>query len=709
MKLSSKQIEIIEAHSDMSVFLHGPAGSGKTTAGIERLNYLVENGVEGREILLLFPQRNLGARYQKYIKQPSFPGSSLPVTATYSGLAKRLISLFWPTIVQIIPEFSSNKQPTFLTLESSLYFLARIVDPLISEEGFFSTVTIQRNRLYSQILDNLNKSAIHAFPHTEIAQRLISAWIGDPTQELIYEQAQVAANNFRKYCYQENLLDFSLQIELFNNMVADLPLLLSHLQNQFNHLVYDNIEEDIPIAHDLVKKLLPELSSSLIIYDEDAGYRSFLGASPESGYQLSSLCDTVVHISQSFTSSSAFDDFNSRLNRAIENRPLVSSKPDRDDLFSIHYQPYYPQMASWIASEIRQLLDNDVKPDQIVVLAPFLSDSLRFILARELESQQIPYASHRPSRALRDEPVTQCLLTLSALAHPDWEVHPSAYELARAFIQAFKGLDLTRAYLLSRAVLRTKSKISQPGNLANFEDLDPDLQNRITYIIGSQYQQTCDWLSSYMEQSPLALDHYLSRLFGELLTRPDFGFHNDLTKGRITSQIIDSFNKFRKTAGDVLQLAPQESGHEYYRMVKFGVLANQYLRDWTEVPTDKVFLAPAYTFLLNNRPTEYQFWLDIGSRGWYERIYQPLTNPHVLHRSWPVGKKWTDAEETDLNAITLKCLATGLIRRCRKKVFGCLTETDERGYEQTGMLIQSLNRVILQNHALSQIREVRDE
>ena len=128
-------------------------------------------------------------------------------------------------------------------------------------------------------------------------------------------------------------------------------------------------------------------------------------------------------------------------------------------------------------------------------------------------------------------------------------------------------------------------------------------------------------------------------------------------------------------------------------MVKTGVLANQYLRSWTEAPPGKVLLAPAYTFLLYNKAVDFQFWLDIGSRGWYERIYQPLTNPHVLHRGWNMGDLWTDVEETQLNITTLTCLTTGLIRRCKTAIYGCLTETDERGFEQKGLLLQSLNSI----------------
>lgn len=114
-------------------------------------------------------------------------------------------------------------------------------------------------------------------------------------------------------------------------------------------------------------------------------------------------------------------------------------------------------------------------------------------------------------------------------------------------------------------------------------------------------------------------------------------------------------------------------------------------------------MSPAYTFLLSNKPAVYQFWLDVGSRGWYERIFQPLTNPHVLHRDWEIGRPWRDIEEVALARKNLVCLSNGLIYRCKKGIFFCLTDTDDRGFEQKGLLIQSLNKVMTQLRSLENI------
>lgn len=107
-------------------------------------------------------------------------------------------------------------------------------------------------------------------------------------------------------------------------------------------------------------------------------------------------------------------------------------------------------------------------------------------------------------------------------------------------------------------------------------------------------------------------------------------------------------------------------------------------------------MAPAYTFLMRNRAVDYQFWLDIASQGWHERIYQPLTHPYVLNRTWPLDRYWTDLDEVETGQETLYRLMIGLMRRCRKQVFLGLSELSESGYENEGLLLRVLQRVYQQ-------------
>lgn len=133
-------------------------------------------------------------------------------------------------------------------------------------------------------------------------------------------------------------------------------------------------------------------------------------------------------------------------------------------------------------------------------------------------------------------------------------------------------------------------------------------------------------------------------------------------------------------------------------MVAQGIIADQYLPRWTMIDEEAVLLAPAYTFLMSNRPVDYQFWLNVGGRGWSERLYQPLTNPYVLTVDWPEGKQWTDFDEVEVGQEALYRLVTGLVHRCRKGIYLGFSELGEQGYEQRGELLQAVQRMLMRLH-----------
>jgi hypothetical protein len=512
---------------------------------------------------------------------------------------------------------------------------------------------------------------------------------------------------FRQYCLTHNLLDFSLQLEVFRDYLWPAPACRAYLLDTYRHLLMDNIEEDTPVTHDLVREWISHAKSALLVFDHSAGYRRFLGADPEGAFSLKDMCDTRVVFDHSFVTSPQVRSLGYHLTRALDLPASQSGLTQievltagdveiasQDPLAALtySYHRFYPQMLDWVAGEIASLVHaHGVPPGEITVLAPYLSDALRFSLSFRLEASGIPVRSHRPSRSLREEPAARCLITLACLAHPSWGIHPARFDLAYALVQAIQGMDLVRAQLLAEIVYRKREGVPV---LSPFERIKSEIQDRITYRFGELYEGLRMWLDDSMQSPQIELDHFLSRLFGELLSQPGYGFHASYMAGEVTANLVESIQKFRWSAGDALAQEGTPLGREYILMVQQGVIAAQYVRSWQGIEEDAVQLAPAYTFLMSNRPVEIQFWLDVGSRGWFERLYQPLTQPYVLSRHWRTGQLWTDSEELESSSQGMQRLVSGLLRRCRSHVYLGLSELGEQGFEQRGPLLRALNRVL---------------
>ena len=685
--LTPDQLAVVERPLTSHLFLHGPAGTGKTTAGVERLRRLVSQGVPGDSILVLTSHRILQDPYLDVINPPQAepPGDTLP--ATMSGLAWRVCQLFWALAAPLAGFAHPESPPVYLNVETSQYYMAYVVRPLLAE-GYFESVTIDRPRIYAQILDDLNKSATVGFPHTEIGSRLESAWVGDPSQRRVYAEVQECATRFRQFCLDHNLLDYSLLTDVFSNYLWPDPQVRSYLTSTYRHLIYDNVEEGVPRDHDAIREWLPHFQSALLICDDGGGYRRYLGADAATGEALSAVCDEQVAFGESFVISEPV----SRLIDSLS-RPDAPSEiaPDTSPVEVVPAR-FVPEMVGTVVAQVAALIgDQGLPPSEIVILAPLLSDALRFAVTSRLEAAGIAWRTLRPSRPLHAEPASQVLLTLAALAHPHWNNRPSKYDVAYAFMFCF-GMDLVRAQMLAEIVYREKDL-----SLSPFDRIREDMRDRITFTFGDRYSALQDWLLEYRAGMPLPLDVFLQKLYNDVLSQPGFGFHRGIDAARIATSLIESIRSFR------LAIEPSfvhldhpnfDFGLEYLNMLLDGVLPALYLEAWRTANANAVLVAPAYSFLLMNRPATVQFWLDAGSSAWYEGLAQPLTQPYVLTREWPVGRQWTFADAEAMDTQLMTQLISGLLHRCRRKIVLAISNWSESGFEQRGPMLRLFQRVL---------------
>lgn len=708
-----------------TLFLSGPFGAGKTTAAIERVLWLLrQERVRGDQILVLVPQRSLRQPYQEALRSSELPAGTLVHVTTAASLARSSVALYWPLAAREAGFTDPHREPTFLNLETTQYHMAGLVERA-AQQGEFDAIRLQRSRIVSQVLDNLNKAALHGFSLEETYSRLESTI---PPGEKMVARLNVLrtgrriSQEFRQLCLQESLVDYSLQMQIFLQVILENKWCRTHLFRSFRHLIFDNAEEETYAAQELVRRWLPQLESALIVCEEDGGYRAFLGADSRNAERMVRYTEKRIQLRRSFVAASGCSALTGRINRAVKGQVMNSRDEGAEGVseprgvcpivMPDHTHRYFPQMIEWAVGSIEQLVKEEgVAPGEIAVLAPFVSDALRFSLLSRLEERGIPAISHRPSRALNAEPAVRTLLTLAALAHPIWQRRPPRSDVALALESAIAPLDPVRASVLAQAAYSDKEDAD--GVLTAFEDLRGDVQNRVSFAAGELYEGLRRWLADYRAESEFSpLDRFFARIFGEKLSQPGFGFHEQPDAARMADQLARSARNFRWAVGG-RPFAPDggeqdgsdpesplssrlvDTGRAYIELVESGALGALYVPAWT-VKDDAVFIAPAYTFLMRNRAVDVQFWLDIGAEGWWQRIYQPLTHPYVLSRNWPRDRNWGDSEETRNRLESLRCLLIGLLRRTRRSVYLGLSEYGERGMEQRGPLLNLLNRVQVQ-------------
>ena len=73
------------------------------------------------------------------------------------------------------------------------------------------------------------------------------------TTDPLHDAALGVAQSYRQICLEKGLLDFSLQIELFNNVLMKNEIYTDYLRDKFRYLIVDNAEENYPIVMDFVE------------------------------------------------------------------------------------------------------------------------------------------------------------------------------------------------------------------------------------------------------------------------------------------------------------------------------------------------------------------------------------------------------------------------------------------------------------------------
>jgi superfamily I DNA/RNA helicase len=697
--------------STTKLFLSGPYGSGKTEYAVQRLLWLLSRErVRGDDILVLLPQRTIAQPYYRALRGAGIPAGSPPRIATVAGLAREAVALYWPLLSTVTGFANPRKEPTFLNFESAQYHMERLVGEAIANSEF-DAIRVDKNRIIIQILENLNTSALHGFTIDEAYARLEqSVPLGESRTGQInaLRSARTISHKYRALCLEGSLVDFSLMIELFYQHALNNEWSRVHLFRSHRHIIYDNIEESNAVAHDLIAAWMPNLESALLVMDEDAGYRQMLGADPTNAQKLAELCERTIRLISTPDIAPLLESTARRVDQALRGhlRARDNAAPTTNETLLTAFQMpersfrFYPQMIRWTTEQVARLIQQEgVAPGQIAIVAPFVSDALRFSIQHGLAERGIPSTSHRPSRALEDEPAVRCLLTLAALAHPDWGIRPPTADVTHAIEVSIPDLDPIRANVLSSIVYPPRRSLIE---LTSFDNINTAMQERITFVAGEAYQRLRDWLYAYRSSGELLpLDQFFARLFGELLSQPGFGFHNDYDAARVANQLVQSARNFRwaleEAEGAAAALDPGLAvrlGKNYLELVNSGVVGALYIPGW-QIPDDAVFLAPAYSFLMRNRMVDVQFWLDIGSNGWWERLYQPLTHPHVLSRNWPANQPWTDFDEFQARQETMRRIILGLIRRTRREIYLGISDIGESGMEQRGPLINLVNQLLV--------------
>ena len=668
-----------------TTFLIGPAGTGKSTALQQRLLQLLQDE-PAYTILILVAEEDDGERFLEFLHQhDAGPYADLKI-ATYGRLAREMVSLFWPLVARPAGFSRPFQPPAFLSYDLAQLLMWRIVRPM-RDAGAFADLPLRPQQIVSQLLDTLNRAALNRLTLGEAYTRQLQTWAGEAEQARNLQDAGRAAHQFREHCRRHSLLDLSLTVHTFDTEVVDHPEFHRYFAERFRHLMVDNVEEQTPAGQHFVAALMDTSETTVIAYDAGGGYKRFLAADPHGARRFHKLSTKTVRFEQTFTTATSLTHLSNQVENYLmpagEKKPVERASEAIIDVVSGRYRREMVQRLT----DVLKPIQSEVAAREIAIVTPYLDEGLHYTLNQALQKAKIPSRLLRRRASPRDRPRVRAWLTWMALANPEWEVTPTAYDVAEALTLSMANLDAARAKLLTEALYRPK----QPA-LSSVAELADGIQERVGRNRVTMVEDLRRWLAEEGNGQPP--DIFLHRLFNEVLAQRPYQPEPDAAGAAICEWLVRTASRLRESAPRLELTTLAHVGRAFMASVNQG-LVTAYPPELGEPPDpDGVLISTIYGYLLAGRPVRVQVWLDAAANGWWDIPRQPLSNAFVLAQSWPPGELWTMETEFRVRDELLSRLVRGLTARCSDGVILATSDLDRRGQRQDGRLWHALRPIL---------------
>jgi hypothetical protein len=680
IRQTAEQTAAIQA--GQSSFLLGPAGTGKSTALRYRLLNLLESGEPAYTHLVLIAEPEHEPSFLETIHESGLgPYAELQIT-TYNNLARQMTTIFWPLVARAAGFTKPFQPPTFLTYDLAQLLMWRIVTPMLAD-GAFSDLRLRPQQIISQVLDTLNRAALNGLSLEEAIQRQMSTWSGERDHLIHLKDAAEAARQFRKSCLENNLLDLSLVVQVFDTQLVKHPEFRRYFSERFRHLLVDNVEEQTPAGQNFVESLMDTTQTTAIVYDAGGGYKRFLAADPLGANRFRELCQQEISFEKSFTTSPPLI----RLSNLVENYLAGTKKPAGDAeqaILEIVTGRYRREIITGLMPPLLRLMAEGVEASEISIIAPYLDGALRYSLAKEMKRVGIPYFLLRRRSSPRDEPQIRAWLTWLMIGHPNWEIQPSSYDVAEAFSLSIAGLDPVRAEIITQELYAPESNTLFPVN---------QLAEKTVERVGRDWIELIEELRRWLldnGQDRFPIDVFLYRLFNSLLAQPRFQPQPDLASAAVCDWLVRTANRLRQASDPMGLHTTRDIGQTFIDGIYQGLVTANPPEIGEPPDPEGVMISTIYGYLLAGRPVRVQVWLDTAATGWWDIPRQPLSNAFVLAQSWPEDKPWTMAEDHAIRDELLNRIIRGLAHRCTDGVILANSDLDRRGVRQDGRLWRAL-------------------
>lgn len=484
---NEKQFECIKTLDGPIMVLAGP-GTGKTFTIIQRIRYMLEQGILPETILCLtFSEAAAGEMKLRLVKEVGTVASSVEIN-TYHAFCNNIIFQF-PVKFELVEHFNIIDELTKYSLMKEIveeykpkYLLARDYDPYyyikpllsavdeiklnrVSKDKYFAVLESGKN--WGAELQRLNADRIEQIEKSKLGKRNRLKTVEKEITKLEenIEKAKEAWEVIQIYIHrmqENNLIDFNDMINFVLNAFENDPAFADSIRSKYKYMLVDEYQDTNKSQNELIFQLAGdnENSNILVVGDDDQVIYQFQGAQTDNLEKFLNthknanvICleennrstQTILDLSRQILKQTParLEDNQDFINQGI-NKTLVAKNAEiikQDRITELHSFADSVQEINFIVDKIQQVIkENPELPlSEIAILARTNGELENF--ADIFKNKGIPFQTNKKKDIFSLKPSLLVYLYLKAfdnhqlysaglfgiLNHPPFSFHVDDY------------------------------------------------------------------------------------------------------------------------------------------------------------------------------------------------------------------------------------------------------------------------------------------
>ncbi|MBW4537280.1 MAG: recombinase family protein [Pleurocapsa minor HA4230-MV1] len=551
-------------------------------------------------------------------------------------------------------------------------------------------------RLVRQTLDLMQLAGASGVPTEDISailyQGMSSNDLGSESQRH-YRMGELLLS-WRNWCLERGLLTYGLIYELYWRFLLPNPKYQQHLNSRYQAVFADDVDDYPAIARNLFEVMLDRGASAVFTYNPDGKIRLGLNADPDYLSGLATRCHQEQLFSTTANLGTEFADTAVELvtvgswgNLLPETNDLTSAPETIQSLQTISRAELLRQTAEIII----QVVEQDIKPSEIAIIAPGLDEIARYSLIEILAAKNILVTPLNEQRPLNSSPLVRSLLTLLGLVYRDLGRLVERDAIAEMLIVLSKSqIDPVRAGLIADYCYHVDPEFPYLSTIEAFPRWD-----RLGHQATNAYQKIVRWIEAakirQQQQSFLTPTILLSEAIEYFL--------NSLNSSSLTSDRLAILRELMETAQHFWEVDRRLRQNEPSFQTQTATVAQfiQLLRRGTITANPRplrqfspkreaVTLATVFQYRQERSSHRWQFWLDVSSPLWSQGGAATLFAAPLFLKQW-TGRTWMPEDEYAMDRERLERILRDVMARATEKIFLCHSDLGVNGTEQAGALL----------------------